>query len=175
MNSSTHTVTINASADHAWRIIGEDFVAVDRWMAANPTAEAIPGPALPGAPAKGRNSYLIQKFAPMYQEEIITAYSDAKRSISTRVTLCKGPKLMPMLGYTATVTVKPINDTSCSITYTGQAVTKWFSKPMKNMFTKNLDPGFLRGLEELAHFIETGEPHPRKIAKIESEAALAAA
>jgi hypothetical protein len=46
---------------------------------------------------------------------------------------------------------------------------------MKGLFTKNLDPGFLRGLEELAHFFETGEPHPRKVEKIKSEAALATA
>ncbi len=175
MKSSTHSITVNASADHAWRIIGEDFVAVDRWMAANPTADAIPGPALPGAPAKGRNFYLIKKLQPMHQEEVITAYNDAKRSISTCVTLRKTPKVMPMLGYIATVSVKAVDDSSCTITYTGEAVTKWFSKPMKGMFTKSLHPGFLRGLEELAHFIETGEPHPRKIEKIESEAALAAA
>ncbi len=175
MNSSTHTLTIKASADHAWNVIGEDFVAVDRWMAANPTADAIPGAALPGAPAKGRNSYLIKKFQPMYQEEIITAYSDAKRSISTRVTLRKTPKIMPMLGYVANVTVKPLDENTCTITYTGEAIPKWYSKPMKGMFTKSLDPGFLRGLEELARYIETGEPHPRKAEKIESEAALAAA
>lgn len=175
MKTSTHSITINASADHAWKIIGEDFVAVDRWMAANPTADTIPGPALPGAPAKGRNSYLIKKFQPLYQEEVITAFSDAKRSISTNVTLRNGPKLLPMQGYTATLTVTELSEGKCQLTYTGQAVPKWFSKPMKNMFTKNLHPGFLRGLEELGHFIETGEPHPRKIEKINSEAALAAA
>jgi len=144
-------------------------------MAANPTADAIPGPALPGAPAKGRNSYLIKKFQPLYQEEVITAYSDAKRSISTNVTLRKGPKLMPMQGYVATLTVTELGEGKSKLTYTGHAVPKWFGMPMKGMLTKSLDPGFLRGLEELAHFIETGEPHPRKIEKIKSEAALAAA
>jgi hypothetical protein len=172
--NSTHTVTVKATADHAWKIIGEDFVAVDRWMAANPSADAIPGAALPGAPAKGRNSNLIQKFQPMYQEEIITAYSDANRSISTRVTLRKTPKIMPMLGYVATVTVKQVDANTCTIIYTGHALTKWYTKPMKGMLTKTLAPGFLRGLEELAHYIETGEPHPRKIEKTKSESALAA-
>jgi hypothetical protein len=175
MKNSTHTVTVKASADHAWKIIGEDFVAVERWMAANPTAEAIAGPALPGAPAKGRNSYLIQKLQPMYQEEVITAYSDAKRSISTRVIIRKAGKFVPMLGYVATVTVKPVDEDTCTIIYTGHALTKWFSGPMRGMLTKALHPGFLRGLEELAHYIETGEPHPRKIDKIKSEAALEAA
>lgn len=175
MKTSTHTITIAASAAHAWHIIGEEFVAVDRWMAANPLAEAIPGPALPGAPAKGRNSFMIKKFQPMYQEEIITAYNDASRSISTSVTLRKTPNFMPMLGYKATIRVDPIDDEKCTITYSGEARTKWFTRPMKGMFTKSLDPGFLRGLEELGHYIETGQPHPRKLDKIETEAALAAA
>lgn len=175
MQTSTHTLTVKASADHAWTIIGDDFVAVDRWMAANPTADAIPGPALPGAPAKGRNSYLIKKFQPMYQEEIITEFDPIKRCISTSVTLCDTPKIMPMLGYTATLTVEPLDDGICKLTYSGQARTKWYSRPMKGMFTKSLNPGFLRGLEELAHYIETGEPHPRKIEKIESEALLSVA
>ncbi len=172
MKISTHTINVKASANHAWKIIGEDFVTVERWMAANPTAEAIPGPALPGAPAKGRNSYLIKKLQPMYQEEVITAYDDAERSVSTRVTIRKAGKLVPMLGYDATVTVMPIDANTCTIIYTGHALTKWFSGPMKGMLTKALHPGFLRGLEELAHYVETGEPHARKIEKIKSEAAL---
>ena len=175
MNLSTHTITVKASAAHAWKIIGEDFVHVDRWMAANPTADTISGAALPGAPAKGRNSYLIKKFQPVYQEEVITAYSDAKRSVSTRVTLRNTPRLLPMLGYIATVDVKADGDEECTITYTGQATTKWFSAPLKGMLTKSLDAGFLRGLEELCHYIQTGEPHPRKVEKVNSEAALAAA
>ena len=173
--TSTHKVTVKASADHAWKIIGEDFVAVDQWMAANPAADTIPGAALPGAPAKGRNSYMIKKFQPMYQEELITDYSDAKRRISTQVTLRDGPRFMPLLGYDATVTVNEVADDTCTITYTGVARTKWFSKPMKGMLTKSMDGGFLRGLQELAHFIETGEPHPRKIEKNKSEGALASA
>ena len=47
--SVTHVITLNASADHAWRILGDEFVAVDKWMEAIGRAEAIPGPALPGA------------------------------------------------------------------------------------------------------------------------------
>lgn len=166
----THTITINASADQAWEIIGPQFVAVDKWMAANPTAEAIPGPALPGAPAKGRNSHMIKKFQPMYQEELITEYNGAKRSVSTQVTLKDGPKFMPLLGYNAVLTVTEIDDETCQLTYEGVARTKWFSKPMKGMLTNSMKAGFLRGLEELGHYIETGEPHPRKLEKIESEA-----
>ena len=173
--SVTHVVTVKASAAHAWKIIGEDFVAVDKWMEAIPRAEAITGPALPGAPAKGRNSYLRDKFAPLYQEEVISAYNDASRSISTEVVLRNLGRMVPMKGYNATVTAKEVGPDTCTITYTGYAVPKWFGKPMKGMLTKSLKPGFLRGLEELAHYIETGAPHPRKVETLKVDAALAAA
>ena len=173
--SVTHEVTVKASADHAWKIIGDEFVAVDKWMEAIGRAEAIPGPTLPGAPAKGRNSYLRGKFAHMYQAEEITAYSPAARSISTNVTINGLGKFVPLKGYTATLTVKELGPDSCSLTYTGEAVTKWFGAPMKGALTNSMKAGYLRGLEELAHYIETGEQHPRKAETVAADAVLAAA
>lgn len=172
--TSKNTITVRASAADTWKLIGEDFVAVDRWMAAIPRAEAIPGPALPGAPARGRNSYLVQKFAPMYQEEILTAYDPENMTISVDVTLRNGPRFMPMKGYRATVIIEALSPESCAVTWIGDATPKWFAKPMAGAMTRNLDAGFIRSLEEIQHIMETGEPHPRKIEKIKSEAALAA-
>ena len=175
MQLSTHVVTVRASADHAWKILGEEFVAVDKWMEAISRAKAIPGPALPGAPAKGRYSYLRGKFAHIYQDEVISAYDKAARSISTEVVINNLGRMVPMKGYNATVSIKETGPDTCTITYTGHAVTKWFGKPMKGALTKSLNPGFLRGLEELAHYIETGEPHPRKVETLKIDADLAAA
>ncbi len=155
-------------------MIGEEFVAVELWMAAIPTAEAIPGPALPGAPAKGRNSYLIKKFAPMYQEEVITSFDATKMTVSFYVTMRKTPKFMPMHGYDSTVIIEEIDDNTCKVTWIGNAKAKWLAKPMTGLLTKGLDAGFIRNLEEIQHILETGEPHPRKIAKIKSEALAAA-
>jgi hypothetical protein len=173
--TSTHTVNVKTSAAHAWKIIGEEFVPVDKWMEAISRADTIPGPALPGAPAKGRTSHLRGKFAHVYQSEVITAYSDAARTISTEVTIHNLPRMVPMKGYNATIVVKETGTESCSITYTGEARTKWFGRPMKNALTKSMDAGYLRGLEELAHYIETGEQHPRKVETVQADAAMTAA
>lgn len=175
MKLSTHIITVKAAADHAWKIIGEEFVSVDKWMEAISRADAIPGAALSGAPAKGRTSHLRGKFAHVYQSEVITAYSDAARTISTEVTINNLPRMVPMKGYNATIVVKETGPESCSITYTGEARAKWFGRPMKNALTKSMDAGYLRGLEELAHYIETGEQHPRKVETVQADAALAAA
>lgn len=171
---SKNSITVKAPAAAAWKLIGDEFVAVDRWMAAIPRAEAIAGPALPGAPAKGRNSYLVQKFAPMYQEEVLTKFDPEAMIICVDVTLHHGPKAMPMKGYTSTVIVRAINDATCEVTWIGEATPKWFAKPMRRMLTNSMDAGFIRSLEEIQHIVETGQPHPRKVEKIKSEAALAA-
>jgi hypothetical protein len=173
--TSTHIVTVKATADHAWKIIGEDFVPVDKWMEAISRADAIPGPALPGAPAKGRKSHLRGKYSHINQDEVISAYSDASRTISTEVTINNLGAMVPMKGYNATIVVKETGPETCSITYTGDARTKWFGRPMKGALTNSMDAGFLRGLEELAHYIETGEQHPRKVETVKADAALTAA
>ena len=173
--SVTHSITVKASAEHAWKIIGDDFVAVDKWMEAIGRADAIPGPALPGAPAKGRNSYLRGKFSHMYQAEVITDYDTTARTISTEVTINGLGRFVPLKGYTATLSVKETGPDSCTLTYTGEAITKWFGAPMKNALTNSMKAGYLRGLEELGHYIETGEPHPRKVETVNADAALAAA
>ena len=46
---------------------------------------------------------------------------------------------------------------------------------MYPMLKKALYPGFVRSLEELKHIVETGTPHPRKVAAFEKEAVAAAA
>ncbi len=164
--TSVNTIEINASAADTWKVVGDEFVPVDKWMAAIPRAEAIPGPALPGAPAKGRNSYLIEKFAPMYQEEIITGYDKANMTLDVVVTIHNGPRFMPIKGYSAKVEISELDSNRCEVKWTGKAIPKWFGTPMTNALTKNLHPGFLRGIEELKHFMETGEVHPRKIGKV---------
>lgn len=164
--TSINTIAINAPSSDVWKVLGDDFVHVDRWMAALPRAEAIPGPALPGAPARGRNSYLVEKFAPMYQEEVLTGFDPEAMTLQVDVTLRDGPRVMPMKGYTAKVTVTAVDAQTSEVTWIGNAVPKWYARFMKNAMTKNLHPGFLRGIEELKHFVETGEVHPRKVGKV---------
>lgn len=173
--SVTHVVNVKAAAEHAWNVLGDEFVAVDKWMEAINRAEPIPGPALPGAPAKGRYSYLRGKFAHVYQSEVITDYDLDARTVSTEVTINNLGRFVPMKGYNATVSIKETGPDTCTITYTGEARTKWFGRPMKGALTNSMKAGYLRGLEELAHYIETGQPHPRKVETVAADATLAAA
>ena len=80
-----------------------------------------------------------------------------------------------MKGYNATIMVEETGPDTCTITYTGEARTKWFGAPMKKALTNSMKAGYLRGLEELGHYIETGQPHPRKVETMNADAALAAA
>ena len=165
-----NSIIVNAPADDVWKLIGQDFVDVARWMAAIPRSEVIPGPARPGAPAKGRNSYLIKKFNGMYQEEIITAYDDAGKSLSMYAAIKNGPFGMPLKGYDSRVTVEAINGESCRVHWDSNAHVRLHGYLLWPVMKKPLDAGFIRNLEEIKHIMETGQPHPRKVEKMEAEA-----
>lgn len=171
--SKINSTIVNSSAEHVWDIIGNQFVDVAAWLAATPTSDEITtGTPLKGAPAVGRNSYLPKKFNGMYQRETITMYNDAKRSLTYNVELKNTPKIMPLKGYDSTVTVEPISSSTCRVTWDHTANLRalgYIIPGIKN----SMKPGFIRTLEEIKHFAETGEPHPRKI-KINKENAAAA-
>ena len=169
-----NSITVNKPAADAWQLIGPDFASVADWMAAIPRAEPIAGTPLPGAPIKGRNSYLIAKFKGMYQEETITAYDDAAMSVSVDVALRNKVKGIPVKGYDATVTVEPINDAACKVTWVSTASVGGIGYVLYPLLRKSLNAGFIRNLEEIKHFVETGQPHPRKLDKIRSEAEVLA-
>ncbi len=165
----THTIVVNAAAEQVWQMLGPDFADVARWMAAIPRSEAIEGATLPGAPVRGRNSYLIKKFNGMYQEEIITGYSDSGQKVSFDVIIRNGPKMMPLRGYSSTVMVEDNGDETCRVTWEAEPHIKWFGMPMKSPLMKQLDAGFMRNLEEIKHIAEHGQPHPRKVAILAAE------
>jgi len=173
---SLNSLVVNKPADQIWNMLGNDFVDVAAWMAAIPRSEAkTDGVRLPGAPAVGRLSYLIQKYNGAYQDETITKYDDENRSIGIDAVIKGFPKFAPVYGYSSEVTVTPIDENSSTVTW--DSVTQL--NPLGYIFylalKKSMNAGFIRNLEEIKHFVETGKPHPRKIEKIKSEAVALAA
>ncbi|NRA87962.1 MAG: SRPBCC family protein [Rhizobiales bacterium] len=170
-----NSMIVDKSAALTWALIGDDFVDVAKWMAAIPKSEPIlTGTPLKGAPAVGRNSYLIAKFNGMYQQETITQYNDSMKTVTINAILKKTPKIMPLKGYESTVTVEHVSDTSCRVTWDATAHLNTLGYIIPGL-KKSLNAGFIRNLEEIKHYMETGEPHPRKVEKVKSELAYASA
>ncbi len=162
---------IGASAEDTWEIFGRDFVNVQNWMAAIVRAEPISkGTQVSGAPAIGRNSYLMSKQNGIYQREVLVDYDDAKKYLAVDVTLMNTPFVNPLIGYSVKAWIEPITETTCRIVWDGEPRRKLIAKFIPG--TKGmLNPGFLRGVEELKHYVETGEWHPRKVKNMEEEQA----
>ena len=123
-----------------------------------------------GCTAVGRLSYLIRKFNGAYQDETITKYDDAARSLSIYATIVGFPSFAPVRGYSSDVFVTPIDEKSSTVSWNSVADLRLLGYLTYPAMKKTLNSGFIRNLEEIKHYVETGNPHPRKIEKIKSEA-----
>lgn len=166
-----NSMVVNKPADQIWELLGNDFVDVAKWMAAIPrSVEKTEGTSLPGAPAVGRLSFMIQKFNGAYQDETITKYDDATRSLSMYATIEGFPSFAPVRGYSSDVSVTPIDENSSTVSWNSVADLRLLGYLTYPAMKKTMNAGFIRNLEEIKHYMETGQPHPRKIEKIRTEA-----
>lgn len=166
-----NSMVVNKPADEIWELLGNDFVDVAKWMAAIPrSVEKTEGTPLPGAPAVGRKSYLIQKFKGAYQDETLTKYDDTARSLSIDVTIVGFPAFAPVRGYSSDVYVTPIDENTSTVSWDSDCHLRLLGYLTYPAMKKAMNDGFIRNLEEIKHFVETGQPHPRKIEKIRTEA-----
>ncbi|MBL1242553.1 MAG: SRPBCC family protein [OCS116 cluster bacterium] len=164
---------VNKPAADVWELLGKNFVDVSVWMAATPRSEPIlAGIPIKGAPAVGRNSYLPAKFKGMYQQEIITNYSDKMKTVAFDVVLKNASKLLPIKGYASTVTVEFVSENSCRVTWDATPHLRTLGYIIPGI-KKSLNAGFVRNVEEIKHYMETGEPHPRKAKIMQAELASA--
>ena len=109
----------------------------------------------------------------IYQQEMLVDYDDAKKYLAVEVTLKNTPFVNPLIGYNVKAWIEPITSTTCRIVWDGEPRRKLFAKFIPG--TKGmLNPGFLRGVEELKHYVETGEWHPRKVKNMKEEQAFLA-
>ncbi|TPW12676.1 MAG: hypothetical protein FD127_2516 [Acidimicrobiaceae bacterium] len=154
------TTTINAEADHVWKILGEDFLAVARWATsidhstANPLATA--GPA--DAPADGR-SCTIAGFGTT--DERLVTFDRSSRTMSYSVAAKKIPPFVK--GMLNEWSVEPAGNgkalVSSRITADAKGILGAMVAPMMRMkLRKTADEIFT----DLRAFAETGTPSQAK-------------
>lgn len=158
-------IEIAAPAKDVWKVLGDQFVSVDEWMAgAGNSKEITDGPLAKNAPVIGRMVEIAINPG-TFMDEKITAYNSNDLSLIMNTTLInvKGP----LNGYDTEIKVRSLGDSKSEVIW-----TSWTSKgsigllgyPLYFIIKKGLSGGYYRGLEELKYFVETGEPHERKLA-----------
>lgn len=158
-------IEIASPATKVWKVLGDDFVSVHDWMAGvGNSVEITEGHRVQNAPTIGRMAEIAINPG-TFMAEKITAYNSKEMSLTMNTILInvKGP----LNGYDTEIKVQPKGDKKSEVIW-----TSWTSKGSIGLLgyllyfpiKKGLSDGYFRGLEELKHFVETGEPHERKLA-----------
>ena len=163
----------DAPAEKIWNVLVGDFVPVHKWMASIDRSTPMAGTPIPGAPAVGRDAHIPLNDGIMADRIVGIDAANWVLHMDTDLKNIKG--FNPMLGFKNSVYIKPIDKARCEVTWTISPKVVWYLSPMYFMLKKALFPGFMRSLEELKHIVETGKPHPRKVAAFEKEGMPAAA
>ncbi|MGH1334553.1 MAG: SRPBCC family protein [Aureispira sp.] len=155
-------IEISAPVEEVWKVLGNDFVAVHKWMAGvSDSIEIKNGQQVQNAPVVGRMAEIAINPGTFMDEKII-AYDAKSRSLTMNTTLVdvKGP----LNGYDTEIKVRSLGDEKSEVIWTSKTSFGLLGYPLYFVIKKGLSDGFFRGLEELKHFVETGEPHERKLA-----------
>lgn len=164
----SRNLTINASTDVIWSKLVDDFVPVHEWMASIKSSTPRPGPALPGAPAAGRDAAVGAGAPGTIMEETFT-HIDRSKNLIEFDTVLNAPNFNPIKGWSNRITLTPQGDATL-VTWSIDVRFRLIGNLMRLPIKKSLSAGFLRSLEEVAHIIETGQPHPRKAKSFAQEA-----
>lgn len=150
--------TANVSADRLWQVFGEAYPEIGRWSSGVFASKPRKGDGPGGAAFEGR--ICETRFGKL--TETITSYDPVARSITY---LVKGEK---MPGFVKRME----NNWEFSDTGNGQSQIKMrlngdlafpFSIFMGWMMKRQLKNDLRSNIEELIHFAESNQPHPRKI------------
>ena len=155
-------IEIDSPAKDVWKVLGYDFVSVHEWMAGvGNSVEIKDGHKVQNAPAIGRMAEIAINPG-TFMDEKITAYNTEDMTINMNTALInvKGP----LNEYNTEIKVKSLANKKSEVIWTSRASLGLLGYLLYFPIKKGLSNGYFRGLEELKYFVETGEPHERKLA-----------
>lgn len=158
-------IEIASTAAEVWKVIGDDFLTVDEWMAGvGNSKELTEGQQVQNAPTIGRMAEIALNPG-TFMEEKITAYNPEDMSLTMNTILVNVES--PLTVYDTEIKVQPLENNKSEVIWTSWAANeplKQLGEELSTAVEKGLSDGYYRGLEELKHFVETGKPHERKLA-----------
>jgi len=156
-------VTIAAPAADVWKVLGDEFVTADLWMAGIKNSNEITeGQRVKNAPVIGRRAE-VGAFPGSYLDEIITKYNPQTTSLTVQTTLVNKPKGTPLKGYNTEMIVRALGDNKSEMIWSSDVQIGLMGFPFYFAIKKNSSAGFLRNIEELKHFVETGKPNQHRL------------
>ncbi|MEM8863290.1 MAG: SRPBCC family protein [Chloroflexota bacterium] len=151
-------LTINASADKLWQILGDDYAKVGDWT--TQVLSSAPNPDLPVG--QGR---VCETDGFGDAKETITHYDENRRELAYSATIEKLPFFVKEMGNAWRVEPKGENRSVVHMNMKGRLLPVFkqlMTRPMQKQLAKSADL-FLR---DLKYYAETGDIHPEKKAQL---------
>lgn len=164
----TKTTNIDASAEKVWEVFAHGFDDAYEWMASIPHSYGQDiGTRFEGARSAGRVCQLNADASGLKASEQFLAYDEEARRCTVRIDFVDTPRVFP-------VHYNELNFAVVDNAAGGSTVTWGFSSKIKTWgyvmwpVLRAGAPRFVGQIaEELAHYVETGTPHPRKVTAME--------
>ncbi|MFK8185406.1 MAG: SRPBCC family protein [Phormidesmis sp.] len=150
--------SINASCDHVWDILGNQYAQVDNWASSVYASHQHSfGSILPDAPCAGRICETsLGKF-----QETITHYDEQRRQVAYTAIGEKIPFFVKHL--TNHWTVNAFENQTATVTMCLKvSILPIFNVVMGPIMRRQMEATVKTVVEDLIYFAETDTPHPRK-------------
>ncbi len=170
----TKTVKINASAEDVWTRFAHDFDNAHEWMASVLHSYAKDnGDWFEGATSAGRVCELQPDPSGLKASEQFLAYDESTRTCTVRIDFVDTPRVFPVHYNTVDFSVTDDPDGGSTATWEFSSKLKPWAYVIWPAIRKGASVFLGQIAEELKHDIETGTPHPRKLAAQEKARARA--
>lgn len=163
----TKTTKIDATADDVWALFAHRFEDADQWMAAVSrsygldSAERFEGATTAGriveGPPDGNGVKATERFV---------AYDEVAKTCSVRVDPFDTPRVFPLDHMSLDFSVVDDPDGGSTATWVFGATLKRWGYVMWPMLRIGMFKAWNQLCEDFQHYVETGTPHPRKVAAI---------
>lgn len=171
----TTTTKINASANEVWRVFAHQFDEADQWISSVARSYGTDGgQKFAGATTTGRICEFKPDGSGMKVFERFVTYDEAAKTGRVHVDFIDPRRMLPMQSLSLDFTVSDDDGGSTAVWGFGAAI-KPFAKFMTPVLRIGITKAWRELAEELAYYVETGSPHPRKLAAIEKAQSLPAA
>ncbi len=154
-----HEIFVDAPADDAWQVLGQQFGAIAQWSATL-RASSLVGPLGVGA-VRTCEGVGFGPFPPGETTEALTRFDPEQRALSYEAT-----SGLPWFVSSARNAwrVEALGPRRCCVRSRATIALAWWLRPLSWLLPWLLARDLARFSEELRHRIEHGEPHPRKVA-----------
>ena len=160
----TKKAIVNADADKVWGVFAHGFNDAYKWMASvNHSFAKNNGESFEGCQSDGRVCELSPDGKGIKASEQFLAYSEENKTATIRIDFLDAPSFFPVKFNTLEFSLKEIDGGKSEMTWKFCSNIKLLGFILWPLLRLGFGKFIEDIMEELKFYVETGNPHPRKI------------